>query len=98
MIVGMLVLAIAAAAAIAGFTIARRFVRNRLRFVDAAQRPIAPVIAGVVAACVAVPFAWMLPLVGTGTALLFGAGVAGGVAAGARDIRHGTNLPRVYGD
>jgi len=30
---------------------------------------------------------WLLPLVGTGTALLFGLGVGAGVSSGARDIR-----------
>jgi hypothetical protein len=35
----------------------------------------------------ATPIVWLLPLVGGGTALLFGGGVAMGVSAGARDIR-----------
>jgi hypothetical protein len=30
---------------------------------------------------------WLLPLVGGGTAILFGAGVALGVSSGAREIR-----------
>jgi hypothetical protein len=35
----------------------------------------------------AAPLTWIIPLVGMGTAVLFGAGVAFGVRAGARDIR-----------
>ena len=63
--------------------------RARLRYVDAVQKPVAPVIAGVVGALLAAPVVWLLPFVGTGTALLFGASVAVGVAAGAKDIRRG---------
>ena len=70
-----------------GYWQARKFTTNRLRFVDAVHRPIAPVIAGIGAALVAIPLAAFLPLIGTGTALLFGAAVATGVASGAREIR-----------
>jgi hypothetical protein len=45
------------------------------------------VLAGVGAAIVAIPIVMILPLVGTGTALLFGLSVALGVSSGARDIR-----------
>ena len=70
-----------------GFVSARRFVRDRLKFVDAAQTWRAPVIAGLVAWAVAMPVVWLLPLVGTTTAVLFGASVALGTRAGAKDIR-----------
>jgi hypothetical protein len=66
---------------------ARKFVRDRLRYVDAALSIRGALIAGLIAWAVAVPLTWMLPLVGTGTALLFGLGVFAGVRAGARDIR-----------
>ena len=79
------------AVVIAGFSGARRFVRERLRFVDAAQHWSAPWIAGAAAAAIAVPAVWLLPLVGTGTALAFGASVGAGVALGAKDIRRGTS-------
>ena len=69
------------------FIAARRFVRERLRYVDAAQTIRGALIAGLIAWAVAMPITWMLPLVGGGTALLFGLGVAFGVRAGARDIR-----------
>ena len=45
--------AIAIAAALVGYVEARSFVRNKLRFVDAAQHFFAPLIAGVGAAIVA---------------------------------------------
>jgi nitrogenase molybdenum-iron protein alpha/beta subunit len=82
-----------AAAAIAatgfGYTRSRRFVRERLRFVDAAHRRAAPWLAGTAAAVVAVPLVALVPLVGAGTALLFGAGVGTGVAHGSRDVQSG---------
>ncbi len=71
----------------AGYTAARSFVRQRLRFVDAAQAWWAPIIAGAAAALVATPVAALLPLVGGGTALAFGISVGIGVANGQRDIR-----------
>jgi hypothetical protein len=73
--------------ALAGFVVSQRFVENRLRYVDAVQRPYAPLVAGAVAALIAWPIVGLLPLVGTGTALLFGASVFAGVASGAREIR-----------
>lgn len=83
----LITVALATAAVILGFSAARNFVRSRLRYVDAAQNPLAPIIAGV-GACVAgafvVPF---LPFVGLGTAMAFGASVGLGVASGAREIR-----------
>lgn len=71
----------------AGYTRMRRFVRERLRFVDGVQRPAAPLVAGVVAVIVASPIAWILPVLGGGTALLFGAGMGLAVRHGARDLR-----------
>lgn len=77
----MLWLAVSAAALIGGFFVTRDFVRRKLRFVDAVQRPSAPLIAGAVAAVVALPVT-LLPVVTIGTAVAFGIGVAGGVASG----------------
>lgn len=77
----MLWLAVSAAALIGGFFVSRGFVRRRLRFVDAVQRPSAPLIAGAAAAFVALPVT-LLPIVTVGTAVAFGIGVAGGVASG----------------
>jgi hypothetical protein len=83
----MLGFAIAAAVTLLGYWQAKRFTRNRLRFVDAVQKPTSAALAGLGAAAIAWPVTWLLPIVGTGTALLFGAAVAVGVSAGARDIR-----------
>jgi hypothetical protein len=80
-------LAATIAATLFGFWQARRFTVNRLQYVDAVQNGLAPVLAGVGAAIIAAPVVWFLPLVGTGTAILFGLSVALGVSSGARDIR-----------
>ncbi|MFP4624335.1 MAG: hypothetical protein ACLFRX_09185 [Gemmatimonadota bacterium] len=76
----------------AGYVRARRFVRERLRFVDAVQKPVAPVVVGAVGVLAAAPVVWLLPVVGGGTAILFGAGVGLGVRHGARDIRRNDRL------
>jgi hypothetical protein len=77
----MLWLAVTAAALVGGFLLSRNFVRRRLRYVDALQKPSAPLIAGAAAAAVVLPIA-ALPIVTIGTAVAFGVGVASGVASG----------------
>ena len=77
---------ISVGAGMIGYWQARKFVTSKLRFVDAVHGLGAPVIAGLVAALVAAPFT-LLPFIGAGTALLFGASVALGVRAGAQEIR-----------
>ena len=77
-----------------GYSQARAFMRQRLRFTGAAQSMWAPVIAGVGAMVIALPVVALLPLVGTGTAIAFGASVGFGVANGQRDIRR--NLPSAF--
>ena len=74
-------------ATVFGYMVSRRFVENKLRYVDGIHSLRAPVMAGVVAALVAAQVVWLLPLVGGGTAILFGAGVGFGVANGAREVR-----------
>ena len=66
---------------------ARQYTRSRLRFVEAVQTPVAPVIAGLAAATIAAPLVWLLPVVGAGTAVLFGVGIGTGVAMGAKDVK-----------
>lgn len=83
----LIALAITLAAVVIGYTQARRFVRTRLRFVDAVQTMKAPLLAGIGAGLVAAPIVAIVPLIGAGTALCFGVAVGAGVAAGARDIR-----------
>lgn len=69
----------------AGYWWTRSFVRRRLRFVDAVQKPAAPVVAGLAAAALAVPAAALLPVVTTASGVLFGAAVAAGVVTGRKD-------------
>jgi uncharacterized protein (DUF2062 family) len=61
----------------------RRFVTSRLRYVDAIQRPVAPLIAGAAAGVLAV----ILPFIGIPSALIIGLAVGTAVSSGARDIR-----------
>ena len=83
----MITLALAFAASAFGYLQTRGFVRRKLAYVDAVHNGIAPIVAGLGAAMVAMPVVGLLPLVGGGTALLFGAGVGLGVKAGSRDSR-----------
>lgn len=83
----LLTFAAAVAATAFGYLQSRSFVRRRLAYVDAAHGAMAPVLAGAAAFAVALPVAGILPLIGGGTALLFGASVAAGVSAGSRDTR-----------
>jgi CHASE2 domain-containing sensor protein len=87
-------LLITIAAGIAGFILARNFVRRRLRFVDGVHSPFAPLVAGCVAALLAWP-AVLLPLVTLGTALVFGIGTGLGTASGARALRDGEGRQRL---
>ena len=87
MIFGLLSLGAAAGAGIAGYVGSKDFAQKKLRFVDAAHNPAVPWIAGGVVALVAAPVVWILPIVGAGTALALGAGVALGVKSAQRD-RH----------
>src|SRR5688572_8815429 len=97
MIIETIALATTLAASVGGHVGARRFVRERLRFVDAAQTRRAPWIAGAAAILVATPVVWLLPIVGAGTAILFGLGIGSGVAIGARDIRRGSGYELTAG-
>lgn len=83
---------IAAVVAFLGYGFARRFVRDRLRYVDAAQNATAPWVAGGLATVLGAFVALFLPFVGATAALAFGTSVALGVSAGARDLRTGRYL------
>jgi hypothetical protein len=84
----MIALGASAVASVYGYVQARSFTRRKLRFVDAAQSGTAPVVAGVGAAVVGGVAVALLPIVGAGTAILFGIGVGAGVASGQSDIKH----------
>ena len=64
---GLLAFALSTTAVIIGFTQAKEFVARRLRYVDAARSPLAPIVAGIGAALIAAPIVWLLPLVGAGS-------------------------------
>lgn len=80
-------IAAAAAAGIGGFAATKDFAKRKLRFVDVIHSRPAPWIAGGIAALVAAPVVALLPIVGAGTALLFGAGVGLGVRSAQKE-RH----------
>ena len=65
----------------------RDFVRGRLRFVDAAQKPSAPWLAGIGTTLVLSPVVALLPVLGAGTAIVFGIVVGAAVRSGQRETR-----------
>ncbi len=85
--IGLLIFALTVVATIWGFRTARRFVREKLRYVDAVQSAFAPWAAAGGAILIAAPLAALIPGVGAGTALVLSAAIGFGVARGARDIR-----------
>ncbi|HLB35338.1 MAG TPA: hypothetical protein VJL31_02075 [Gemmatimonadales bacterium] len=89
----LIMLAAGGVGVVAGYVKSRQFVRQRLRFVDAAHKGSAPVVVGIAAAVVATPVVWLLPVLGAGTAVVFGAGVGLGVLHGSRDVKR---LPPSY--
>jgi len=88
----MIAFIIATVAAILGYSAAKKFVRDRLRFVDGAHKPTTPIIAGIGAYLIAMIVVGLLPIVGIGTAISFALSVAFGAAAGSREVKSG-NLP-----
>jgi hypothetical protein len=75
-----------------GYAVARKYVRDRLKYVDAVQTMKAPIIAGLVAWALFMPltiFPLLGSFIGLGTAIVFGLSVGLGVRAGANDIRVG---------
>jgi hypothetical protein len=78
---------------VVGYLIARNFVRNRLRFVDAIQAPWAPPAAGALAFVLTWPLA-LLPLLSAAPGVVFGIGVGLGTFSGARMIRRDEGRPR----
>ena len=87
-IAGAVGIAVSGGAAVVGYLKSRDFVTRRLRFVDVARSPAAPWIAGTAAGIVAAPVAWLLPVIGGGTVLLFGAAVGVGTRAGVKRLQY----------
>lgn len=81
-------LALSITAGVFAFGFARGFVRRRLRFVDAIRSPLAPLVAGGIAALVAWPLT-LLPLITGLTAAVFGIGAGLGTASGVKALRSG---------
>ncbi len=93
---GLIALATTFALSWVSYGAARRFVRERLRYVESALKPSAAVIAGLVALVIAAPIVSVLhiipilgAMVGGGTAVVFGLSVGLGVNAGANDVKRG---------
>lgn len=80
---------VSAAAGIFAFGLAREFVRQRLRFVDAVRHPLAPWIAGLGVLLIAQPIAFLLPLVTATTAAVAGVAAGLGTASGVKALKRG---------
>jgi CHASE2 domain-containing sensor protein len=85
-VIYMLQMLLIVAAGLTGYIMARNFVRNRLRFVDAVQSGWAPLVAGIFAFAFTWPLS-LLPLLSVMPAVTFGIGTGLGTASGARIIR-----------
>jgi hypothetical protein len=86
---GILSLAVTLVAGIGAFTIAREFVRNRLRFVAAAKHPALPWVAGGLVLVAATPIAWLLPLITATTATVAGIAAGLGSHSGVKALKRG---------
>ena len=84
----MLTLLVYIGACIGGFVLARNFVVNRLRFVDAIRSPLFPWIAGFGAALITWPLA-ALPIITTSVSALFGLGTGLGTRSAVRQLKSG---------
>ena len=80
---------VTASAAIFAFGLAREYVRNRLRFVDAVRHPLAPWITWFLATLILIPVVAILPLVGAGTAILVGGAAGLGTSSGVKALKRG---------
>lgn len=85
---GFIALALTIGAGIVGFALARDYTMRRLRYVDSTRSPAWPWIIGLLAAVVISPLA-LLPIITTGTAVVFGLGTGLGTASGVKALRRG---------
>lgn len=90
----MIELLLAGGAAYGGYKYTKKFVVRKLRFVPQARKKAAPWLVGAGALIIAVPLTAALPLIGGLTALAFGAGVAGGMKAGDKEL----DKTNIWGD
>jgi hypothetical protein len=89
---GLIVFVLTVVAALAGFRISRRFVTEKLRYVDAVHSRLAPWAAAGGAVLLTVPLAALLPGFGAFGIILVAGAVGLGVARGAKDVRHTERL------
>jgi hypothetical protein len=89
----MLQILLTLAAGVAGYLMARIFVRNRLRFVDAIHARWVPFVAGTLAFILTWPLA-LLPALSAAPAVVFGIGIGLGTAKGAKLVRRGEGAYR----
>ena len=85
-VIGMIV---TGAGALFAFGLAREYVRNRLRFVDAVRHPLTPWITWLGATVILIPIVAILPMVGFGTAVLVGGAAALGTSSGVKALKRG---------
>ncbi|HRP07591.1 MAG TPA: hypothetical protein PLL69_03795 [Gemmatimonadales bacterium] len=81
--------AVTLVAGIGAFTLAREFVRRRLRFVDAVRHPAVPWMVGGGVLLLASPIAALLPLVTVTTAAVAGVATGMGTASGVKALKRG---------
>jgi hypothetical protein len=86
LIAGFVTTVVTVGVAAVGYVQARRFVSKRLRYVDKAQNPIVPVVAGLGAFAVMTPVAILLPFVVPMTAIAFGLAVGFGTRSGVKSF------------
>jgi hypothetical protein len=86
-LIAALMLAAAGAGMGVSYVKVREFVKTRLRFVDAAQKPAAPWIAGIAGVIVAAPVVALLPFLGSVTAVVYGVVVGVGVRSGQKQVK-----------
>jgi hypothetical protein len=86
-LIGMLVFGGTGAGLYVTYVKTRSFVREKLRFVEAAQKNLAPWAAGAGATLLAAPVVAVLPVVGGLTALAFGITVGAGVRSGQKQVK-----------
>ena len=82
-------LVVTAAGAIFAYGLAREYVRNRLRYVDAVRHPLAPWVTWLAATVLLLPIVAILPLVGAGTAILVGGAAGLGTSSGVKALKRG---------
>ncbi|NOT07285.1 MAG: hypothetical protein HOP28_03680 [Gemmatimonadales bacterium] len=85
---GILGIGIMVAGGVLAFGFARGFIRQRLRFVDAARSPLTPWIAGGLGLVLVLPFT-IFPLISGATMAMVGLGAGLGARSGVKALQRG---------